>query len=845
LEVDPGLKCYTFDGQVAPIEDYLEVCPDDTEKLRSYIRDGRIEVGPFYVLADSFLVSGEGLIRNLLAGHEASTKLGGKSMVGYLPDMFGHASQMPQILKGFGIDSALLYRGMEARICKRSEFLWQGADGSELLAYHLAFGYWNLKSWGLLGESPAAQFGGLLSRLDERSATKCHLMINGSDHLYPQPEMSEYIAASAVAFPEIDIVNASLDAFVRELRARASTVRLETVKGELRYPRDAQINASVYSSRVDIKRENRRAENMLERFAEPLSAFASVLGARYPRELLAHAWKELIQNYPHDSICAASTDEVHKDVLARYHHSLDISGELFGIAAGRIADRISAVSTGSDDRLIVVFNPFAWTRKDSVTVSVDFPAALDARDFELIAPDGNKVEYELLGVEDAFALVEHKYTSKGKIAVRRFTILFIADLPPTGYAAYRAVPCALRDKRFYQQRQMLASMAESIENEFFVVTANRLTCSVTVKDKGSGRVWRGINALCDAGDCGDEYQYAAPFGNDFRYPVLESLSIERNAPPRSILRLHMLLHLPKSLSPDRHARAAEMVPCRVRTTVALYKGIERVDFETIVENDAEDHILYARFPSELCAGKDFAHSPFDIVHRNVDILEVEDGDNEIITPFKPMQSFAGISDGECGFAVANRGLYEYRTDREEEGTCLSLTLLRATGWLFKEVQASSRDGQPCTTPVIATPGSQLKGFCAFEYSFIPILSSLLEYNRHEAVYNFSVPLEAKVYPIAADGGLPQYLSFLDISNPLAVLSSVTATLDGDLLVRFYNISEGEIFTTVAASFPIAKAERCDMLNAPLADLDMDCGALRVVMRGKEIVTIKLQLGSTT
>lgn len=844
LDADPDLRCYTFDGQVAPVEDYLEIFPGDTERLQGYIREGRIMVGPFYVLPDSFLVSGEGLIRNLMAGHEASLRLGRKSQAGYLPDMFGHASQMPQILKGFGIDNALLYRGMEARICKRSEFIWRGADGTELLAYHLVYGYWNLKSWGLRGESPVAQFEDLLNRLDGHSGTKCHLMINGSDHLYPQPEMSEYVAAAAAAFPEIDIVNASLDEFIRELKERAPGVRLETVHGELRYARDAQINASVYSTRGDIKRENRRAENLLERYAEPLSAFAYLLGARYPRELLAQAWKELIRNYPHDSICAASTDEVHKDVLARYRHSLDISGELFKIAADRIAGRVSVASAGANDRLIFVFNPFAWKRKDVVIASVDIPADCGARDLDLIAPDGNRVEYEFLGVEDALVLKEHEYASKEKIAVRRFRLLFVADLPPVGYAAYRVIPRALRDKQLYQQRQMLAAMSESIENEFFTVTADREDCSVTIMEKASGKIWRGINAFCDAGDCGDEYQYAAPFGNDFCYPVLQSLSIERNAPSKSVLRLHMLLQLPKSLSQDRLARSDETVPCRLQSSVILYEGIERVDFETVMENDAEDHILYVRFPSTLRTGEDFAHSAFDIVHRAADIPGVEEGDNEIVTPFKPMQAFAGISDGDSGFVVANRGLYEYRTDREVSGTCLSITLLRSTGWLFKEVQASSRDGQPCTTPVVATPDSQCKGTRVFEYSFIPTRSSLLDDNRHEIAFGFSVPLDAKVYAIAEDGDLPQRLSFLDISNPLTVLSSVTVARDGDLFVRFYNISDEEISTEVASCFPIERADRCDMLGVALAGLPIESGRLRVSMLGKEIVNLKLRLGDS-
>lgn len=842
LDRDPDFKCYTLDGQTAPLEDYLEIHPEDRERLRFHIGSGRIAIGPFFVLADSFLVSGEGLLRNLAVGRAMALEFGAVSLAGYLPDMFGHSSQMPQILAGFGIDNAILFRGMEARICKKSEFLWRGADGTVSLGYHLAYGYWNLKSWGLLGQSPEEQFGDLLGRLDGRSATKCHLMINGSDHLYTQPEMPDFVRSSARAFPEVEVENASLDDFTRELRKRATGRKLETVAGELRYARDAQINASVYSTRGDIKRENRKAETLLERFAEPFSAFACALGAPYPRAPLARAWKELLRNYPHDSICAASTDEVHEDVLARYRHSTDVATELFQIASGRIAGHISMPSAEPGDRMIVVFNPLAWARKEAVEVSVDIPSSLAPRDLELFAPEGSSVDYELLGVDEAFALKENPYTSKEKIPVRRFRILFLADLPPTGFAAYRVSPRKLRDKRLYQQRQMLAPMGDSIENEFYVVSVDRSNCTVSVEEKTSGKVWRGLNAFCDAGDCGDEYQYAAPFGNDVRYPVLEGLSIERNTPNRSVLKLRLLFLLPKSLEADRLSRSKDSIPCRLETSISLFKGIGRVDFTTTFDNKAEDHILYVRFPSEATDGEDFAHSPFDIVRRPVEVPPVEEGDNEIVTPFKPMQAFAGVGGGGDCFAVANRGLYEYRTDREKGGICLSLTLLRAVGWLFKETQASSRDGQPCTTPVVATPGSQCKGVHAFEYSFIPAGAGILEKGRHKTAFDFSVPVEARVFDPPGTGELPPSLSFINISNPLAVLSSVTADGDGGLLLRCYNVSDEGIPVDISCPFPVMAAFRCDMLGAHIAGLAVEGGQIRFHLRGKEIMTLKISLG---
>ena len=111
LEQDPQFKYFTLDGQTVILEDYLEIRPEERGRIERLIREGRLLIGPWYVLPDEFLVSGEALIRNLQKGLALSSLFGGGMAVGYIPDMFGHIAQMPQILQGFGIDTAVLWRG--------------------------------------------------------------------------------------------------------------------------------------------------------------------------------------------------------------------------------------------------------------------------------------------------------------------------------------------------------------------------------------------------------------------------------------------------------------------------------------------------------------------------------------------------------------------------------------------------------------------------------------------------------------------------------------------------------------------------------------------------------------
>src|SRR5512140_2951847 len=138
---DPNYKYFLLDGQTIVLEDYLEVRPDRERVLRDLVKAGRLQIGPWYVLPDEFLVSGEAIIRNLARGMRTAAALGGTMRVGYIPDPFGHISQMPQILRGFGIGTAVFRRGLAD---EPLELWWQAADGTRVLTCYLRDSYDNI-----------------------------------------------------------------------------------------------------------------------------------------------------------------------------------------------------------------------------------------------------------------------------------------------------------------------------------------------------------------------------------------------------------------------------------------------------------------------------------------------------------------------------------------------------------------------------------------------------------------------------------------------------------------------------------------------------------------------------
>ncbi|GAI58158.1 unnamed protein product, partial [marine sediment metagenome] len=184
-------------GQTIVLEDYLEVHPERRGILKKYITEGRIHVGPWYILPDEFLVSAESIVRNLLLGHKIASEFGRIMKVGYIPDPFGHISQLPQILRGFVIDNIIFWRGIEYNQTQGNEFIWQGPDGTELFALHLPkAGYCNAMS---LPEDVDQAYKLIKEAIDDllsRETSKSLLLLNGVDHLEAQPHIPRYYSVS-------------------------------------------------------------------------------------------------------------------------------------------------------------------------------------------------------------------------------------------------------------------------------------------------------------------------------------------------------------------------------------------------------------------------------------------------------------------------------------------------------------------------------------------------------------------------------------------------------------------------------------------------------------------------
>lgn len=372
-EREPGFR-FTMDGQMAAVDDYLEVRPEQTEAVRALVARGQLAIGPWRVLMDEFLCSGETMIRNLEMGWADAARLGQVMPIGYLPDMFGQCAQMPQLLRHIGIEQAVVWRGVPAEVDSH-EFWWRSPDGTGIRTEFLANSYGNAAD--VFGSGAAAE------RLAARLATQSQwyagdfLAMYGTDHAAPLPSLMKEVAQvdSDPDGPRIKV--ATLTEYLAQPRHPREALRV--VDGELRSHARANILPGVLSVRWQLKEAMARTERLLTRYAEP---FAALHLQALPAHYLAMAWRRVVDSSCHDSVTGCGVDETAVQVLARLQE-----GEH---AAQAVRDRaLTAAEAMSPAGSVVIANPLAAQRDDVIDLTLPVPAHWAAVGFEL--PGGRVV----------------------------------------------------------------------------------------------------------------------------------------------------------------------------------------------------------------------------------------------------------------------------------------------------------------------------------------------------------------------------------------------------------------------------------------------------------------------
>jgi len=898
LDDDPTFTTFVLDGQTVVLEDYLELRPEQRDRLVARIREGRIHVGPWYVLADTLIPSGESAIRNLWLARRIGTWLDVPlTPVGYLPDQFGHAAQLPQILRGFGIEGAVVWRGFGAPPPGRggadraepdvppppdrpyyplihargrfpesmqSEFWWEAPDGSRVLAVYLAHEYYvshapdealtDVGAWGRWRERMDA----IRAYLAPYATAERMLVPYGGDHLPVDARLPRLLdRLNRELDGEAVYAQGSLAAYLDDVRSEADRVTV-VWRGEGRaFGRKAHLLPGVTSTRIHLKRLNRLAEVTLERHAEPMQALSWMLGGPYELGTLWAAWRLVVQNQPHDSITGCSIDEVHRQNVARYEEAIDL-GRVLALRGGeRLAARVTTAGIPDGGRGFIVVNPLGFARTDAARLLVD--PSLDIRPATWSLHEG---EHEI-----AFQ-VREVTERRTALPGRRWTeVSFVAsDVPSLGYRRFHLVPrpeagsrpwaldhtvlgIVARDKGAALAGDLAVGPAR-LENEHLIVEVDPHDGSLAVTDRRSGETYAGLNVLEDGGDAGDEYNYSWPIG-DVRFstgdvrPALRWLEV---GPARATLRVTWRWQLPARLTDDRRSRSDELVELRVHSDVTLHGAVARVDIRTHGDNTVRDHRLRALFPLGRDVAVSKAESAFAVVERPVAVDELERGSAEPAVPEFPQQAFTSVDADGRGLTIANRGLSEASVLDDGSGT-VALTLLRCVGYLSRGDLLTRIEG---AGPLVPTPDAQLQGPFNADYAIIPHAGSWNEAGAHRSAHAFNAGLLTIELPGArrvtdpwrhepATDGEPMAdgASLLEVDGTVEVTAVKRAEDREELVVRLLNPSDRPARARLRPYRPASSARRLTIGEDPIEDgsLPVSGGSLELTLDPWQIATV--------
>lgn len=705
LESNEDFRYFLLDGQTIVLEDYLQIKPENEGRLRALIQAGRLVVGPWYVQPDAFAPDGESLVRNLLLGIGMAEDFGKTMMVGYLPDTFGHSGQLPHILKGFGIDAAVMMRGVDAEAIGKSEFVWQGTNGDEVLGIFLPKGYSNAMFLPKDYLKAKLRLGDMVRKLKKIAATENLLMMNGVDHQFPQAHVAEHVEKLNARSRKDEYSLSTVEAYIKDLRA--ADVVLPRLSGDLLMPVTNRVHSSIASTRVYQKQENRRLEALLEKYVEPLAVMGWVQQAEYPTGLINQAWKVLIQNQTHDGIGGCCTDEVHREMDQRFVDVRNMGERLRNIYARAISRRVDA------DRLaLVVFNNAMTQGRQLVRASVYSKNGK----FALKDANGASVPYQVDRVESVDIAKASIWTLYivGEEFVQKVDISFYVDFDfNVGFKVFDI----LEGKDQKEAESCLSVQGNVIENSL-VRVAVQGNGSITLTDKENGRSYDGLHIFEDCGDAGDTYNFS-PVLHDTVVTSRDAeaeIEITQQGALSATATMRLTLDVPLRLTNEDQERSAETVALPIVTRMTVYAGSKRVDFVTEVENEAEDHRLRVLFPAGFRTAHSYAESQFGTAVRpnQIDTTDWQKKKwPEKPLPIYAQQRFVALNNGEHGLAVLNRGLPEYEIYDGESST-IAVTLFRGVGMLGKR-DLLIRPGRP-SGMLSPTPDAQCKGTRTAEYA---------------------------------------------------------------------------------------------------------------------------------
>jgi mannosylglycerate hydrolase len=849
LDAPPARSAFLLDGQAIVIDDYLAVRSDREPELRALLAGGALEAGPWYVLADELLTSGEALVRNLLTGTRTVRERGGRPLpVLYCPDSFGHPADLPTLAEQFGFPLIILWRGFGGPAWPAGDaFRWRAPGGARVLVHHLpAPGY----EYGanLPADEPRARerWRAVREMLARRARTNVLLVLNGADHHARQVCLSESIEVLArVAQPDHAFASALRDfaaAFVEQARAAKD---VPEVQGELRFsPGYTWTVPGTWSSRAYQKRWNARVERLLTREAEPWSAIAAAVGGPRRSPLVRAAWRRLLECHPHDTLCGCSSDAVARLADARFAFA---EAEARGITANAILDLVrhdadaARIAPDAWRPQVLVRNTAARARAGVAEVEiVRFVAhepvgpasagvVVQQRTLPLPALDDGHIPLQVLERRVRSGRVEspRHYPDNDRVEVAR-CVAWVHEVAGYGITALtvsdatsdRTSPGGLPVARVRATRRAL-------ENDLIRLSVGD-EGALELETIGDRRAWSNIIRFEDIGDAGDLYTHS-PVG-PAASARLSGADLIHEGPLRGEIRLRFALDLPARTT--REGRSSQRVSQGVDVTLRLDAGSRFLRVGIRGVNRARDHRLRVIFGTGVTEGDTLADAMFGPVKREQRVQPNGTEAMELVAPTAPLARWVSRVGVTHGMTLISDGLAEY--EAMSDGG-MAVTLVRAVGALSRNdlPERPGHAGWPTSTP-----GAQILGHYRAEFALVPYAATV-----EDVVTEIERIADDVLLPLAGT----TLRSAIHRVDPVAGLS-----LEGDGLrflackesedgawtvLRCVNVTSRRVSGSWRCGWPVREARHARLDEQPGETATVRDGIVDVVVGPSEVATV--------
>ena len=844
MEKDPDYTCFFFDGQTVVLEDYLEIRPENRERLQALLVAGRIAIGPWYCMPDEFLVGDEPLVRNFMRGHRDAREWGVEACkCGYVCDIFGHNSQFPQILNGFGIDNAVLFRGVPQEA--PYQIWWESPNGSRVLTAVLdpdrAYSdfyfsiRWPFDDKEYDKDELITRMREHLERKDARQASPVYLLMEGVDHIEIEPKLPWIIGVLNEAFPDVEFEQVLPTEYFARLRE--SGFEFPVWQGELREPGRRGINgtvlANVLSSRIDLKQANEHCMGLLTDWAEPFGALAALSGKTYPMGFLHKAWDYLLKNHPHDSICGCSHSQVHKDMHFRFDQCRMICDLMIDETLTHIEEQVDTQDC-EGDFAVTIFNPSQHAEEEVCVLDLSFPDDTYPENVHLYDEDGNSLAYQIIDrFRDTSTVLTFRQMHKAKkTCVARIAVPL--SLPPMGYRtlSYKTVntdwtikPGGYTNAKWVEPVRHVGSMAagmNTFDTGVLLVKANA-NGTLSVTNNETGQAFNDVLLLEDRADVGDGWNYRKP-DNDLILTttgVAASVAVEEDGLYLARLRIRYTFPVPSCFDNKTRRRSEQTADLGVVHEITLRKGSGRIEVRTTIDNTAKDHIIKVLFPTHLKTNTWRTDTPFDIIERPFELPD-RSSYREVDTRVSPTLGYIDVEDAAGGLAIFTKGLYEVEP-YDIEARTIALTLMRSFA------------------SVTGDPGSlsgQLLGSHTFDYAM------RFHGPDEKSIYNecgrFKAGLRTRSSALH-DGTMPGLLSIVETANPRVAVTAVKRAEDRDdaCVVRLVNLTDESVEDTLWFGAQIAECVRVNLNEEDEAPVEFEGNEIPLEFGAKQILTLRI------